>query len=171
MNIKEFIICELKNNHYYPIYPTRKQNVIHVAMFFYNAFSHIYIHGTTSFIEKLKTMYKEGISFEMIELTFDNKKNLAYINEPYDRTEKEITPEIQELINTESTLELYHKNFLEHTFMTKENLFELLQKWKKLRDKNDRYILIYLDNQDSYNSNSFNSQQDMEQFITEHTQK
>jgi len=173
MNIKEFIICELKNNSYYHVlYPGNMENIDFVAIFFDDAFPHIYNRdGTLDFVEKLKKFELDGMSSEMIELTIDDEKNLAYMNQPFDWSQKEITPEIQDLINTEATLELCHKNFLGYAVMTKENLFYLLLKWAELYDKDDPYILIYKDHKDWYDSTSFDSKKLMNVFLAEHGQQ
>jgi len=171
MNIKEFIICELKNNSYYPVYPGKMENIDFVAIFFDDGFRYIYRNGTVDFVGKLKNYELDGMSFEMIELTIDDEKNLAYMNQPFDWSQKEITPEIQHLINTEATLELCHRDFLGYAVMTKENLFYLLLKWAELRDKKDPYILIYLDDKDWYDSTSFGSKESMNMFLAEHGQQ
>jgi len=173
MNIKEFITCKLKNNRsYHVLYPGNMENIDFVAMFFDDAFPHIYNrNGTIDFVGKLKKNERDGMSSEMMELTMDHEKNLAYMNQPFDWSQKEITPEIEHLINTEATLELCHRDFLGYAVMTKENLFYLLLKWAELRDKKDPYILIYLDDKDWYDSTSFGSKELMNMFLAEHGQQ
>lgn len=147
------------------------ENIDYVAIFFTNGFPYIYRNGTTEFINKLKTIYKDGMSFEMIELSLDNENNLAYMSEPYDWSKKEITPEIEQLINTESTIALCHRNFLGYAVMTKENLFHLFLIWKQYLDKKAPYILMYLDNNNWYDSVSFDTEESMNQFLTGHANK
>ncbi len=171
MNIKEFVKFELNDNSYYPQYENKIQNINYLAMFFYDGFRYIYRNGTVDFVEKLKKYELDGMSFEMIELTIDDENNLAYMNEPFDWSQKEITPEIQHLINTEATLELCHRDFLGYVVMTKENLFYLLLKWEELCNKKDLYILIYKDDKDWYDSTSFESKELMNVLLAEHGQQ
>ncbi len=172
MNIKEFIKCELKDKRsYHVLYPGNMENIDYVAIFFAYGFPYIYRNGVAEFIKKLKTIYKEGMNFEMIELSLDNENNLAYISESYDCSKKEITSEIELLINTESTIELCHKNFIGHATLTQENLFHLLLTWEQLRNKKDPYILIYLDDNNWYDSASFDTEKSMNQFLADHTSK
>jgi len=172
MNIKEFVKFELDDNSYYPQYENKIQNINYLAIFFYDGFPHIYNRdGTLDFVEKLKNFEQDGMSSEMIELSLDNENNLVYVSEPFDWSQKEITPEIQHLINTEATIELCLKGFIEYVVMTKENLFYLLLKWAELYDKDDSYILIYKDDKDWYDSTSFDSQESMNAFLAEHGQQ
>jgi len=171
MNIKEFIICELDDNSYYPVYPGNMENIDYVAIFFNDGFRYVYRDGASTFIEKLKTIYKDGMNFERIELSLDNENDLAYMSEPYDWSKKEITPEIDALIETQSTIELCHRDFLGYVVMTKENLFYLLLKWEELCNKKDLYILIYKDDKDLYDSTSFDSKELMNMFLAEHGQQ
>ena len=171
MLIKEFIKIELDKNRYYPVYSQNIQNITYVAMFFNDAFGHIYRSGTIEFIRKLKTHERSGMSSEMIELNMDHENNLAYLSEPYDWSKKEITPEIELLINIESTIELCHRNFIGHAVMTKENLFHLLLTWEQLRNKKVPYILIYQDENNWYDSLPFDTQECMEQFVADHTKQ
>lgn len=171
MHIKEFIKCEFDTNGYYPTYSNNMQSITYIAIFFYDGFPHIYRNKTTDFIAKLKTTYKDGMSSEMIELTLDNKNDLAYISELFEESAQEITPEINQLLETESTIELCRRNIVGHAVMTKENLFHLLLKWTELVDKKAPYILIFLNDKDWYDSLPFDTQEDMEQFVADHTQK
>jgi len=172
MYIKEFVKFELDDNSYYHVlYPGNMENIDFVAIFFDDGFSYIYRDGASTFIEKLKTIYKDGMNFETIELSLDNENNLAYVSEPFDWSQKEITPEIDALIETQSTIELCHRNFIGYAVMTKENLFHILLKWEELCNKKDLYILIYKDDKDWYDSTSFDSKESMNMFLAEHGQQ
>jgi hypothetical protein len=172
MFIKEFIKCKLTDNRFYDVlYPGNMEDIDFVAIFFDDAFRHIYRYGAMEFVEKLKTNNRSGMSSEMISLDMDNEHNLAYISEPYDNSQKEITPEIQLLINNESTIELCHKNFIGYVVMGQENLFYLLLKWAELRDRKVPFILLYLDDKNWYDSLSFETHEAMDQFVADHLQK
>lgn len=171
MNIKEFMKCKLENNRFYNVlYPGKMENIDYIGIFFANGFPYIYRNGAIEFIKKLKTIYREGMNFEMIELSIDNENNFAYISEPYDWSKKEITPEIEILINKESTIELCHKNFIGYAVMTIDNLFHLLLTWEQLKNKKASYILLYQDDNNWYDSISFDTEESMNQFIDDHTQ-
>ena len=171
MHIKQYKKFKYQFNNYSLLNIEREYPISYVAIFFYDAFPYIYRYKTTDFIDKLKTTYEDGMSSEMIELTLDNKNDLAYISELFEESVQEITPEIDQLLETESTIELCRRNIVGHTTMTKENLFHLLLKCTQLVDKKAPYILIYLDDKDWYDSLPFETQEAMEQFVADHTQK
>jgi hypothetical protein len=167
MYIKEFIKIELDENRYYPIYPKNIQNINYIAIFFYDGFGHIYRSGVEDFIKKNPL----GMIFQMSELSINNANNLVYISESYDNSTKKITPEIAQLIEAEDTIELCHRNFIGYAVMEKDNLIDLFIKWKNFIDKKAPFILIYQDDQNHYNTQDFESQQAIEQFIADHTQQ
>ena len=171
MYIKQYKKFKYQFNNYSLLNIKREYPISYVAIFFYDAFSHIYGYNTHKFIQKLKSLDQNGMSSEMIELTLDNKNNLAYISELFEESAQEITPEIDQLLETESTIELCHRNIVGHTVMTKENLFHLLLKWTELVDKKAPYILIYQDEKNWYDSLPFDTQEAMEEFVADHTQK
>ncbi|MGZ6251213.1 MAG: hypothetical protein ACXWL2_04235 [Candidatus Chromulinivorax sp.] len=166
--IKEFIKIERNKNEYYPLYFKKIQNINYLAIFFYDAFRYIYKFGVIEFINKLKNNDRSGMSSEMIELNMDNENNLAYISEPYDNSANEITPEIEQFIDQLATIELCHRNFIGYVVMTKENLFHLLITWEQLKNKKNSYILLYQDDNNWYDSVSFDTEESMNQFIIDH---
>lgn len=171
MHIKKYKQFKFKINSYYPTCPNQEYPIAHVAMFFHNAFPYIYRMGTFDFIEQLNTKYKNGMKFEMIELSIDNDNNLFYINESAERSIQKITPEIENLLESDSVIELCKQNFLRHVIITKNNLTHLLLTWEKFVDKKLPYILIYLDDSNWYETLSFEREEAMREFITQHTQE
>jgi hypothetical protein len=171
MNIKQYKKIKFQFNDYSLLNIQSEYPISYIAIFFDDAFRHIYRYGTMEFVEKLKTNNRSGMSSEMISLDIDNEHNLAYISEPYDNSQKEITPEIQQLINNESTIELCHKNFIGYVVMGQENLFYLLLKWAELCDGKVPFILLYLDDENWYDSLSFETHEAMDRFVADNLQK
>lgn len=169
MNIKQSKQLKFNLNGFYPLIYHWEAPISFIYLFFIDGFPHLRLYKITEFIEKLKTIYKEGMNFDMIELSMDNENNLAYINEPFDYSIKEITPEIDELIESQATVELCRRNFMGYAVMTQENLFHLLLTWEKIVTQRSPFMLIYLDDQDWYDSLSFDSQEVMEKFVADHT--
>ena len=167
MLIKEFIKIEIDNNRYYPVYSKNIQNVTYVAIFLHDGFPYIYRSGIKEFIKK----NKEGMFFEMIELSIDDENNLVYISEPYENSTKEITPEINQLLKTESTIKLCRMNFLGHTVMKKDNFLNLLFSLENIVDAKSPFALLYLDENDWYDVLPFDTQEAMEQFVADHTKQ
>ncbi len=171
MRIKQYKQFQFKINSYYPTSPNQEYPIAHIAMFFYNGFRYIYRIGTLNFIEQLNTKYKNGMKFEMIELSIDNDKNLVYIHESTERSLQAITPEIEDLLEHDSAIELCQQNFLRHIIITKNNLIHLLFKWDDFVKKQVPYFLIYLDDKDWYETISFETEEAMKQFVEDHLQK
>ncbi|MBV8660763.1 MAG: hypothetical protein JO129_01285 [Candidatus Dependentiae bacterium] len=171
MNIKQYKQFKFQFNDYSLLDIKLQYPISYIAKFFDDAFRHIYLFGTIEFIKKLKNFEQSGMSSEMISLDIDNENNLVYISEPYENSIQKITPEIDELIEAQATIELCHKDFIGYTTMTQENLFHLLLLWKEFVDKRASYILIYLDDKDWFDLMPFQTQEEMEQFIADHTKK
>jgi len=169
MNIKQYKKFKFQYNDYSLLNIKSEYPISYIAIFFYDAFRHIYKSGTIKFINKLKNYEESGINSEMIELNLEKQNNLAYISEPYDNSTKKITPEINDLIEKQSTIELCHKNFIGYTILTQNNLFYLFIKWKEIIDNKDPFFLLYLDDNDWYDVEPFDTQEAMEQFIVDHT--
>lgn len=171
MYIKQYKKFKLQFGHYSLLNIQREDQISYVAMFFYDGFPYINRFGSADFIEKLKTVYNHGMSFEVIELSMDNENNLAYISEPCDDIRLKMTPELDQFIKTESIsiIKLCQRGFVGHAVMTQENLFHLMLTWEKFVDKQMPYILIYRDDKDQYDSLSFDSQKAMEKFLADRT--
>lgn len=171
MYIKQNQKFERELNKYFPVgnllFPFQ-YSISYAGLLFYDGFPHIRLFGTEEQVEKFKNRIEIGMSFEMIEITIDYTSDLAYISETVDFN-REVTPEIHQLIESDNIIELCHIKFLNYTTMTQENLYHLLLTWEKLIDNGTPFILIYLDDQDWYDSLSFDSKDAMEKFVADHT--
>ena len=169
MNIKQYKKFKFQFNDYSLLDIKRKYPISYIAIFFYDAFRHIYKFGTREFIDKLEKHQEDGMSSEMISLDIDNKYNLAYISELIDNSTQKITPEIRQLIESDSIIELCHRNFIGHAVMTIKNLVHLLLMWDRLVNNKNQFLLLYLDDQDWYDVLPFDTQEAMEKFVADHT--
>ncbi|AXK61035.1 hypothetical protein [Candidatus Chromulinivorax destructor] len=158
-------------NRFFPAKRTINKPISFIYLFFLDATGAIYGAGVENYIEELKTIYREGMNFQMIELSLDYENQLAYINEPFDNSKKEITPEIDALIESQATVELCRRDFMGYAVMTQDNLFHLLRAWNKILHKNSLFALIYLDDKDWYDVLPFDTQEAMEKFVADHTQQ
>ena len=172
MYIKEFIKCELDNNSYYPIYSNSIQSITYTAIFFYDGFQSIKKNIASKSIQNIETFFQDGMEFNNIDISIDHKNNLVYLSEGwYDYKDKPTTPEIEELFEQGNLIKLCKINFLKYISMTKDNFFNLILNWAQLVNKKSPYILIFLNDKDWYDSLPFDTQEAMEQFIADHTQK
>lgn len=173
MQIKQTAQLEfdINFNRFFPAKRPINKPISFVYLFFLNGSARIYRSGVENFIEELKTVYREGMNFEMIELSLDYENKLAYINEPFDNSKKEITPEIDALIESQATVELCRRDFMGYAVMTQDNLFHLLRAWNEILHKNSLFALIYLDDKDWYDVLPFETQETMEKFVANHTEE
>ena len=171
MYIKQNQQFELELNKYFPVgnllFPFQ-YSISYAGLLFYEGRFYIYRSGAKEFIDQLKNKNRSGIAFEQIELTIDYTSDLAYISETVDFN-REVTPEIHQLIESDNIIELCHRKFLNYTTMTQENLYHLLLTWEKLIDNGASFVLIYLDDKDWYDSLSFDSKEAMGKFVADHT--
>jgi len=145
-------------------------NLYYIRMFFIYFFGYIRRNGVFDFIEKLKTIYKNGMEFEFVYITIDNKNEQVYFSEGYyDYRKRKTTEKIEKLLEEENFIELCKIGFLDYIIMTKDNFIHLLLTWDKILDQLPPFALLYQDDKNWFEVLPFDSQEAMEQFIANHS--
>ena len=130
------------------------------------------LRGVSHFINAIQTYSKDGMAFELLEVSIDNKNNLVYLSEnQYDYKDKSTTPQIERLLEEENFIELCKMGFLDHVILRKNNFIQLLLAWDKILQNKLPFALLYLDDTNSYDVLPFESQEAMEEFVAENTQQ
>ena len=128
------------------------------------------MRGVRSFIDAINSYSKDGMSFELIEITIDNQSNLVYINESYDPHDPKFdTPEINKLLEEENFIAVCKMGLLAYNVMTKDNFIHLLFAWDEMLATLPPFALLYQDDQGWYDVMPFESQEEMDEFIAQHT--
>ena len=147
-------------------------NIFYIKVLLAYSFSYIGRHDVLDFIEKMKTMYKDGISFEMVDISIDNNNDLVYFSESYHTyNSKPMTPEIEELLEEDNLIKLCKMGFLGYIVMTKENFIHLLLIWAKTLNQLSPFALLYKDESNWFDVLPFDSQEAMEKFVADHTKQ
>jgi len=122
------------------------------------------------FIENMKTKYKNGISYEEVDINIDNENDLVYLSESYHTYDtKPMTKEIDDLFEAENFIELCKIGFLDYDVMTKENFIHILLLWDKILDQVPPFALLYQDDKNWFDVLPFDTQEAMEKFVADHT--
>jgi len=177
MKIQQYKLFEFENkfNEYEFFGNLHYQNPItHVQMFFYYCYGYVYrAGGPMKFFESLKAANGEwGMTFEMVDLNIDIQNNLVYLGEEFDPYEHGMTEqEFKIKYNNMNALQLCQNNIVDHAIMTKDNFIHLLTVWGKFLDTVRPFILLYLDDTGWYDLLPFDTQEAMEEFVADHTQK
>ena len=130
------------------------------------------IRNINNFIKAINTYSKDGMGFEFINVDIDNINNLVYLSESWhDYKNKTTTQKIDQLLEEENFIELCKIGFLDHITMTKDNFIHILFTWDKLLDQQSPFALLYQDDKDWFDVKPFDTQEAMEQFVADHTQK
>lgn len=159
-----------KDSNKYLLYNTTKSDLYYLTIFLIWFFDYIRRDGTVNFIEKLKTVYKDGMSFELVNIDIDNENNLVYFSESYHTYDKKSkTHEIDDLLKDDNIIQLCKIGFLNHIVMSKENFIHILLGWDRILNSLPLFVLVYKDDKDWYDVLPFDSQQKMEQFIVDNT--
>ena len=167
MYIKQKKDLQFKSINFYPLNPNRENSISFIYLFFHDAFHYVYRSGINEFIEK----NREGMSFEMIELSIDNHNDLIYLSESWHSYKnKPTTPEIERLLEEENFIKLCKMGFLDYVVMTKENFIHILFAWDKILHQLPPFALLYQDDKDWYDVLPFDTQEAMEQFVADHRQ-
>ena len=157
------------NNYYYP-FNSISSNINYLTRFLREGFPRMYNSGIKNYMEKLETIYKDGMSFESVTLNIDIEKKIIYLSEPYfEYQERATTNEIEELMDKAPTLELCHRKLINYIIITKDNFIHLLLIWEKLINQSSLFVLLYQDDKDWYDLLPFDSKEAMEKFIADHT--
>lgn len=140
-------------------------NIIYIRAFLIDS-----LRNVSDFIKTIETYSKGGIMFELSEIHIDNQNNLVYITEGYHTyTLKPIPSEIEKLLEEGSFIQLCKMGFLDYIAMTKDNFMHLLSTWDKILSQLPPFALLYLGDNNWYDMRPFESQEAMEQFVTDHT--
>ena len=164
----EFEFNNSSNKNIIPIIQSMN-NMYYIRMFLVHS-----VRDINTFIKAINTYSKDGMGFKLINIDIDNINNLVYLSESwYDYKDKPTTPEINELLEKENFIELCKIGFLDHITMTKDNFTHVLLTWDKIYQskKSIPFILLYQDDKDWYDVKPFDTQEAMEQFVADHTQK
>ena len=173
MYIIQSIIFKFDTKKYYNFNSQKQEKINYIALFMFDVFPNLQSLGITNFIHELNSFEPDGIEFELVGLDVDQETDLIYISETYNDYKKRAiqNSELNNLMNKVRHLELCKKELIKYAVMTKENFIHLLLKWEQLITSSPLYILLYLDEKDWYETLSFDSQDAIEQFITQHIQK
>ena len=172
MYIKQNKKLQFRSIDFYPLNPRRENSISFIYLFFHDAYVYIQRQGVTEYINKLNSIHKGMLEYEMVDVGIDNINNLIYLCEGwYDYHNKPTTPEIDALLESENIVELCHIKFLEYAVMTKENFIHLILSWDKIwNQKLIVFILLYQNEHDWYDILPFETEEAMDQFIADHTQ-
>ena len=119
-----------------------------------------------------KTFFKNGISFDFVDINIDHKRKLTYLSESWHNyKDKPTTPEIEKLLEEGNFIKLCEAGFLDHITMKKDNFIHILFAWDKILDQQSPFALLYQDDKDWFDVKPFDTQEAMEQFVADHTQK
>ena len=130
------------------------------------------LRGVSDFIKAINTYSRDGMSFEFVEITIDRENDLVYFSESwYDYKNKPTTPEIDQLLEEENFIKLCKIGFLDYIVMTKDNFIHLLLAWDNILKQLPPFALLYLDDKDWFDIMPFQTQEEMEQFVADHTKK
>ena len=166
MIIKKCDIYKNSNGRFVLINKGSLSNFYNLTIFLLWLFGYIKRDGILKFIEKNKF----GMLFEEVNLDFDNENSLVYVSESYHSHDpKHATEEIKALLEEENFIKLCQMGFLDYNVMTKENFIHLLFAWDAILDKLPSFALLYFDDNNWYDVLPFDSQEEMEQFIADHT--
>ncbi|MBV8661347.1 MAG: hypothetical protein JO129_04350 [Candidatus Dependentiae bacterium] len=173
MYIKQSKQLQFRSLDFYPLNSYQENQISFIYSFFHDVYGYIQRQGVIEYIKNLNSMNDGMLEYELVNLVIDYKNNLIYLCESYnDYHNKLTTPEIEILLDTENFLELCHIGFLKYVVMTKENFIHIILSWDKIwKQKSILYILLYQDDKDWYDVLPFQTQEKMEQFITDHTKK
>jgi len=145
--------------------------IYQIRMFLVYSFGSIRRRGIVKFIEQLETIHKNGISFEDVDINIDNENNLVYFSESYHTYDrKPMTSEIENLLEIGNFIELCKIGFLNYITMTKENFIHILLTWNQILDQLPPFALLYQNEQNWYDVQSFETEEAMKQFVADHTQ-
>jgi len=140
----------------------------YITTFFRTAFIYVKRDGILNFIKK----NKEGMEFEEINLDINDTSNIIFLSESWhDYKDKTTTPEIEELLEEGNFIKLCEIGFLDHITMTKDNFINILFSWDKIIDQQPPFALLCQDDKDWFDVKPFDTQEAMEQFVADHTQK
>ncbi|MBV8661349.1 MAG: hypothetical protein JO129_04360, partial [Candidatus Dependentiae bacterium] len=143
-------------------------NLYYLTIFLLWRFGYVTSDGVLNFVEK----HKNGISFEEVDINIDDENNLVYFSESwYEYKNKPTTPEIDQLLEKDDFIKLCKMGFLDYTVMTKDNFIHLLLAWDNILKQLPPFALLYLDDKDWFDLMPFQTQEEMEQFVADHTKK
>ena len=168
IHIKKYKELQLRSMGYYPMDSIIKQPLSFIYLLFSNGFYRIRRDGVKNFITK----HKEGMGFEEVDIDIDNTDNIVYFSEGhYGHDNKPTTSEVDNLFEEENFIELCKLGFLDHITMTKDNFTHILFAWDKILDQQSPFALLYQDDKDWFDVKPFDTQEAMEQFVADQTQK
>ena len=103
--------------------------------------------------------------FRYVEVTIDFKNNLVYISDANDEDYRFYEKNINESIIIKRCL----NGDLYYNVMTKNNFIHLISLWIQLLQNKPKFVLLYQDSNDWYDLMSFQKEQEMKQFVIDHT--
>ncbi|MBV8661346.1 MAG: hypothetical protein JO129_04345 [Candidatus Dependentiae bacterium] len=168
MFIQKYDMYQLYDQRYSLLNKKSISNLYYLTIFLLWRFGYVTSDGVLNFVEK----YKHGISFEEVDINIDDENDLVYFSESwYDYKNKPTTPEIDQLLEEENFIKLCKIGFLDYIVMTKDNFIHLLLAWDNILKQLPPFALLYLDDKDWFDIMPFQTQEEMEQFVADHTKK
>ena len=110
----------------------------------------------------------KGIAFQTTAVVIDSNKQFIYIGvlpDYCDEDEEGFKP----MVEDKSVLEHFQENLLDNVRLTKDNFFYILRTWKKYLEEKPSFLLLYQNENDWFDILPFQSKEEMDQFIKEHT--
>ncbi len=172
MKIRQYKALEFRSFNFYPLDHQHYDSISFVYLFFNEAYVYIQRDGVLKYIHSIIDPLSQRITeFEMIQVGFDDENNLIYLLEGYFFYRyKPTTVKIESLLETSKYVELCRMNFFEYAVMSKNNFIHIILSWDKIWNFKDvKFALLYQDDQGWYDVMPFESQEEMDEFIAQHT--
>jgi len=166
MYIQQHKQLKYKSEDFYPINPIFKCNISFLSYFLMLDFGHI--RQNLEYEIKYYFIDNEGTGFPTTEVSVDNKNNLVYIGEMPDPCDYE--DEDYPFISGKTPLEHFQEGLLESVNLTKDNFFHILRTWNKYLEEKPSFLLLYQDENDWFDILPFQSKEEMDQFVENHTE-
>jgi hypothetical protein len=154
-----------EEKNFYPIYPIFQYNISFISTFLVLDYGHI--RQNLEYEIKYHFIDRPGLGFQTAEVSVDNENDLVYIGvmpDPCDYEDKDYP-----FIDEKTSLEHFQEGILESVHLKKDNFFRILRIWKKYLEEKPPFLLLYQDENDSFDILPFQSKEKMDQFVKDHT--
>jgi len=150
---------------FYPMNSKFQDNFSFLSMFLVSDFGYI----RQNFEQEIKYYFidNEGTGFPTTEVSVDNVNNLVYIGVMPDSCDYE--DEDYPFISGKTPLEHFQEGLLESVHLTKDNFFNILRTWNKYLEEKPPFLLLYQDENNWFDILPFQSKEEMDQFVENHT--
>lgn len=154
-----------KAGSFYPVHPLEEYPISWVYLFLHESYRFIQNKGVKNFIKNVYRIDKNEFEYESIHLLVDNSDKKAYIYVFNDS-------EFYNNYNLEMLIELFKKDYKKAVIISQNNFEHLIIMWDKIWHlKFVKFILLYQDDQSWFDVKPFETQEAMEEFVAQHTQR